>query len=909
MARRLAAILFALLAALVVFSQEGLRPLDHRLSELRFDLATRSPTGRVAVVEIDSRSLAAVGVWPWPRSIHAEMVDTLIGLGAADIAFDVDFSARSTTDEDAALTAALARAGGGVILAVFNQASSSGTTALIANSPIPELAAHSWPATVNVRPDIDGQIRQFSFGEEVNGTFVPSMPMMLAGGAASRREFFIDFSIDAAAIQRISAIDLIEGRVPAERVRGRGIIIGASAAELRDIYQVPVWGFVSGAHLQAIAAESLMLGRALDRPGLLWTIGAAVLALLAACLPFGRAGWRMRFALIAAAAGACETAAMALFLFQPILPDTSLALASLGFLAVAVVLQEIDFRRILIAIARTDADNRRRLFHHVIDDNFAGVVIADRSGAVLAANRAAIEAIGSGKELTGLPAANVLPEPLLGAMISVLAGEHSIRGARRAEIELAGVRRAFDYAVTPSHLSGGVDEDGRAQNDRLVATLTFLDVTEQRRAEQHLAFLARFDPLTELANRNQLLERLAEAIEGGLVVHVVCLDLNRFKQVNAALGHTSGDALLRAVAERLRAHPVTCLARSGGDEFGFFLEGRVEADVAGLAEEILVDLTRPYAIGSHTAIVGISLGVAKVDGVDAATALRQADVALHRAKQAGDGKCRFFTPDMVSNVRRRQDMEVALRAALPNRELEVFYQPQVDLRAGGIVGVEALVRWHHPQLGLVSPLDFIALAEETGLIEQVGVFVLERACRDACAMPGHMKVSINVSPAQFQRGDLVASVRQALERSGLPPARLDLEITESLFIQGGGGLAALMKDITNLGVSFSLDDFGTGYSSLSYIRDFPVAKVKIDKSFVDGIATQLKTHAIVQAIIALTASLGVRSNAEGIETEEQAELLRQMGCLEAQGYLFGKPVPLASLLTHIEAPAGATQAA
>ncbi len=433
---------------------------------------------------------------------------------------------------------------------------------------------------------------------------------------------------------------------------------------------------------------------------------------------------------------------------------------------------------------------------------------------------------------------------------------------------------------------------------------TIADITESRVASARIAHLARHDALTDLPNRVLLRERLNEAVQDGrrgATCAVLCLDLDRFKMVNDTLGHPVGDALLVTVSRRLKAlvRATDTVARLGGDEFAIIQRHMSSpTEPAVLATRIINELSRPYQINGHNVQIGVSIGIEMIDdnSRDPDEALRNADLALYKAKADGRGQFRLFEPALHALATHRRQLEMDLRAALEHDQFEVYYQAQVDLKSSDITGFEALVRWRHPTRGLVSPADFIPLTEEMGLIDKVGAFVLETACRDAMSWPDSVRVAVNLSAVQFKTNRLVGLVDRALNRTGLPASRLELEITESVMLDDSSGVLSQLRQLKRLGVHISLDDFGTGYSSLSYIRNFPFDKIKIDRSFVQEVGSNADSLAIVRAVAGLCGSLGIATTAEGVETEDQLRILTEEKCDSVQGFLFSKPVPLAE--TH-----------
>ena len=444
------------------------------------------------------------------------------------------------------------------------------------------------------------------------------------------------------------------------------------------------------------------------------------------------------------------------------------------------------------------------------------------------------------------------------------------------------------------------------------------DVTERRRAEARIAHMALHDALTGLPNRLLLRQRLDEAIAAGKHrggggtgrgergTALLLLDLGRFKAVNDTLGHPAGDELLQAVAGRLRGlagEGADTAARLGGDEFAVVLGApRTPGRCAAFAQRAIDALAEPFVVGGQQALVGASVGIAIAphDGSDPDALLKNADLALRRAKADGRGAYRFFEAEMDARLQARRAVELDLGRALARGEFELHYQPLVRLATREVVGVEALLRWRHPARGFVSPGDFIPLAEETGLIVPLGEWVLREACAEVARWPRRdLKLAVNLSPVQFKRCDVAAAVAAALAASGLPAARLEAEITESLLMEDDGATLAALHRLRAMGVRLAMDDFGTGYSSLGYLRRFPFDKLKIDQSFVREMQQTADCGAIVRAVAGLGATLGMTTTAEGVETEEQAASLEAAGCDEGQGYLFGRPKPAGEIVRDL----------
>ncbi|MEE9586570.1 MAG: EAL domain-containing protein, partial [Hyphomicrobiaceae bacterium] len=430
------------------------------------------------------------------------------------------------------------------------------------------------------------------------------------------------------------------------------------------------------------------------------------------------------------------------------------------------------------------------------------------------------------------------------------------------------------------------------------------DVTTEKRAKERLAYLARHDALTGLANRMQFREGLnlaiSRATETGEKFAILCIDLDRFKCVNDTRGHPFGDTLLKAVAERIRqcvdTHDI--VARLGGDEFAIIqISANQPNNAIALAQQVIDAINQPFEVNGSFVSVGASVGlsVAPGDGLDADTLLKNADLALYRAKSEGRSAYRFFEQEMDARAQERNGLELDLRRVDFDQAFQLYFQPLHNVELGQVSGFEALIRWHHPTRGTVTPAEFIPIAEEIGIIKSIGEWVLRKACAAAIIWPDDISVAVNLSPLQFGGGEIVDIVRRALDASGLAPNRLELEITEGLLIQHTEAVLVELEELKGLGVSIAMDDFGNGYSSLSYLWRFPFDKIKIDRSFVSALGKDKAVEDILRTIL----SLGLQSKmcvvAEGVETEHQAAFLSEISCHQLQGFYFGKPVPESEL--------------
>lgn len=471
-------------------------------------------------------------------------------------------------------------------------------------------------------------------------------------------------------------------------------------------------------------------------------------------------------------------------------------------------------------------------------------------------------------------------------------------------VTAAGEQRWWELSGTPKY-----DEDGQFQGFRGVGS----DVTTQRESSDKIAWMARYDPLTQLPNRVMVTESMAEALTAAKQWRGRCaflmIDLDRFKAVNDTLGHMVGDRLLGEVSARLKAvvgDRETC-GRLGGDEFAIVIRDASDiGHVARVADHAIAALSRPYEIDNHTLYIGASVGSAlgPRDGDTVETLMRNADLALYRSKDEGGGRHKFYEPSLHQQAEERRKLEVSLRTALERGEFQLAYQPVVDATREGVVSFEALLRWNSPEHGFISPVKFIPLAEDTRLIVPIGDWVLREACREAMRWPDDVKVAVNVSGEQLLDSGFIPSVVGALAATGLAASRLEIEVTESIFVRDATTARAALEQIMALGCGIALDDFGTGYSSLGYIRNLRFSTIKVDRSFVQGAAVgNAESLAIIRAVVAMADSLDMSTTAEGVETEKELAMVRELGCKKIQGYFFGRPMPATEARALFRAPA------
>ncbi|MEE4670678.1 EAL domain-containing protein [Pseudomonas alliivorans] len=544
-----------------------------------------------------------------------------------------------------------------------------------------------------------------------------------------------------------------------------------------------------------------------------------------------------------------------------------------------------------------------RLAATVFDAASEGIVIFDPDYCILTVNQAFSRVSG------------YQPDDLIGRRVTDIASSRDARRHFQAihqSLEQTGqwqgelVEARKNGELYPQWLQLNVVRDKAGKLSHIVGF--FSDLSSRRAAEERMRYLAHFDELTGLANRSLFNERLREARErvrsGGRSLALLHINLDRFKLLNESLGHEIADQLLRHIARRLsNAMPeADTVARLSGDEFGVLFDSYSNlSSLARVTNRLLGKLRVPLSVAGHELVIRASVGISLLSesAREVSALVSQANMAMQHAKHLGGNNFQFFTESLQASTLERLQMEIQLRRAIEDHQLLVFYQPKLSLRSGRLDSAEALVRWHHPQRGMVPPGEFIGLAEETGLIGAIGEFVLRKACWQACEWQRQgmapIRVSVNLSVHQLRQGKLVSLVRQVLEETGLEPQWLELELTESQLLDSVEHIIATFQQLRELGVKLAIDDFGTGYSSLSYLRRFPVDYVKIDRAFISGLGDGTEDAAIIQAIISMAHSLGLKVVAEGVENQSQLEFLREHGCDEVQGYLISRPIEASAM--------------
>lgn len=919
--------------ALLLVHSDWLWRWDRIIYDWHLRWWSRPPAENILMVAIDDQSLKQLGSWPWPRRLHAELIAKLTAAGASVIALDILFSEPNANDPegDALLAAAIDKSDRVVLPVAIEPVRPDGL--LVEILPLPPLTtAAAGLGHVDAELDQDGLARSVFLKAGLGSVYWPTLALAMlkvvdAGADAElpgqRRpapesssspyvwmrdhRILIPFAGPPGHFPAISYVDVLNQAPSPAIFRNKHILVGATAQGLTDALATPVSGQkqpMPGVEFNANVLDTLQRDIAIQPldPG--WhMLLTGTLVLLPAWLYSRLSPWQMLLATV-------------LLLLTVITSSVALSRTlqlwfapAPALLALALSYPLWSWRRLqrVVELLFEEKQRAETTLHSIGD----GVIATDAKGIVEYMNAKA-------EYLTGWRLAQARGQVL--SKILWLKDEQNqraiqdpvipcLRQGRVVELDEKVMLTSTAARDTPIRLSAAPIRND--QGSLLGAVLAITDLTETRRLNRELSYQTNYDALTGLPNRHLLQDRLthtiARARRNDQLFALLLVDLDRFKTVNDSLGHKAGDALLQTVATRLKAalREEDTVAHLGSDEFIIMLENVREAQVAMVAKKVLQTMETPFHIENHEFFVSCSIGVSLFpkDGEDPEVLFKNADTAMDRAKEKGRNTVQFYATGMNQQALNRLVMERNLRHALAREELELHYQPQVELVGGQISGVEALLRWRHPQLGLVSPMDFIPLAEETGLIVPIGEWVLKTACAQTVTWQaqgiGAVRMAVNLSPRQFMQADFVDTVRETLLETGLEARYLDLEITESMVMKNVEEVIPVLHALKTIGVQLSVDDFGTGYSSLNYLKRFPIDQLKIDKAFVRDINTDSDDSAIALAVIAMAHSMKLRVLAEGVETKTQLAFLRSNRCDEMQGYYMSCPLPTEEATTML----------
>jgi diguanylate cyclase (GGDEF)-like protein/PAS domain S-box-containing protein len=865
------------------------------LIDLRFAWQARQATGEVVVVAIDAPSIREIGVWPWPRSLHADLLRRLQNAGVRDIVFDVDFSAPSDPSSDEAFVEALKEANGSVVLPVFKQPDVGSDVHI--NRPLKQFRDEAWSAVVNVGVEPDGLVRSYPYGEKFGRDFVPSMGAILAGQYnKTDGSFLVDFGINPESVPVVSYVDVLRGDVATlAKLKDRKVIVGGTALELGDRFSIPNARVATGPILQALAAESMLQNRTLHWTSDVLTVIGLAIIMLAMVFSWRRRAAGTRVATLIAMAASAEAIAVLLQAKLPLVIDTSLFHTAIVAYMAAIALDEIDFRGLLGRIAESR-------FQRIAMSLGDGLICTDQDHLITVWNPGAAAIFGYDEaEMIGRPFDAVCANQRQGRR------GFSIRDAAGPALQLPGGsvkefdgrRKSGEVFPVEACFSGWQGTEGFQYG------VVLRDISVRKREAERIKYLAEHDPLTGLANRNTLNAALAnmvlaaEQADGKVALLVIGVD--GFQHINDVFGHADGDLVLRAVSQRLLAETrgVGIVARLSGDEFAIAIAGTALKElVEQFAARVTAAFDKPLVTANRQHRVRVSVGVTVYPegGRGAEELLSNGHLAFCRAKAVKRGSHVVFESTIRHELEQRLTLEAELALAIERGEFELFYQPQIHLVDGSLSGAEALIRWRHPVRGLVPPGEFMPVVNSSAISERIASWVMRTACAQARAweLEGRpVRVAINLSPSQLQSGDLAEAVAETLEATGLTPSLLELEVTEDIILQDEQRVVDTFLRIQKLGVRILFDDFGTGYASLTYLKKFPLDGLKIDRSFVFDLLNDSDDAAIVSSTIGLSRQLGLSVIAEGIESRAIADFLLSMGCEEGQGYVFSRPLQVA----------------
>lgn len=879
-----------------LFLTGSLRFVDDKFLDARFRLFERPATSDLVIVSIDPESLRELGSWPWPRTYHAEVLRALLEAGANRVVLDIDFSSPSDPESDAHFTNVLQLAGRRAILPVFKQLhhGADGETSVVFTEPLPAFRDRAALASVSLRPDADGVIRRMPLEEPWVGGPVPFLAAELAGMERSEGDtFHLDFGIVPDTIPEISYANVLARRFDPHQIAGKNVIVAATALELSDYFTVPRWGVLSGAHVLALGYESLVQGRALHRLNPLFVLGLTFLVAVA----FGSkcAGWNSRsnLSFLVATWAAVGAASMTAH-YKGLSLDTSVVLLAAALCFVYGIISRSSWQARRLLGQHLEIRYKDTLMNGVVQNSFDAILILDDRGRIGEVNPAARQMFGDdGSGLVGCPIGDFIPRAADLAPHATVSTAPTPGTTCREMVALRVDHSRFPVEIAVREMS---------TEDRRWRIVFVRDITERKAQQDALEHQALHDALTGLPNRALLQKRLNETIgqasRTGDKFALLLLDLNRFKEINDTLGHHIGDVLLQQLARRLKTplRETDMIARLGGDEFAVVFSPVVDlASVTTIANRLHQALEEPLRCKGMALGVGASIGVALFpdDGKDATELIQRADVAMYLAKNAGVPTT-YYDRDRDHNSVRHLTLTGELKRAVEGEELKLYYQPKISVATGKVTGVEALARWTHPEHGPVPPDQFIALAEQTGLIKNLTVWALRTAIEQSARWRSaglHLDVAVNLSPKILHDQDLAPLIAELLAEYDLEPERLILEITESAIMADPDRAKAIMESLTQKGVRVSIDDFGTGYSSLGYLKKLPVHELKIDRSFVTDMMDSESDSVIVKSIVELAHNLGLKVVAEGIERSETLTGLAQMGADTAQGFFIGLPTP------------------
>jgi diguanylate cyclase (GGDEF)-like protein/PAS domain S-box-containing protein len=880
-----------------------LAPAERLAGDLRTRLLAQPIDSDALIIAIDADSLRTFNRWPWSRNVHADLLNRLGAAEPRAVFLDVDFSVPSgDPDADAALATALAqpRAHPVILPAFWQNADAASRTRRILTEPLPLLAGSAETGLVNVYPGADGLVRNAVHGDRLGARSYRSSAAILAGrdDLQPGTSYAIDFRIPPNSFQAVSYADVVSGAIPDEEIRGRTVLIGATAVELGDIVPVPLYRAVPGVILQAMLFETLKRGIPRTLPPALPML--IVLALVLTWRRFRRQGWRAQLVFALAAGAALHALSLYLHGAHDLMLEITAPLFAVVLCLFTGIVASADRQTLAAMLAAVSVKRERALISGVFSASIDGILVLSADGRIADANASAARLLG------------VKRGTLIGRSIRVFLP--ALRPSDPADTTLDTGRFELRASTPRGPLPVEVSLSPVAEDVPDMMTAILRDVSDRHRQQAVLRHQATHDPLTGLPNRtllNELLQRLPAAAPAALFM----LDLDGFKRVNDTLGHGVGDQVLRLLGKRLRQSLPRELKvfRLGGDEFAVLVSRyQSRGELRRLAELIIERVRAPVPAGTDQLELGGSIGIALYPehAATGAALLQCADVAMYTAKSGRDHSA-FYDATSDHNTLRNLKMVGALRSAVAGERLQILYQPKVRLRDGACCGVEALARWHDPELGEVSPAEFVPLAERSDLIDHLTRFVLRQALRDHarwCARGIDVGMAVNLSARHLTDEAFVHGIVTLVEERGMEPAQLELEITETALMSDPERARRVLGGLTRHGIRLAMDDFGTGFSSLAYLKHLNVHTLKIDRCFIQDLERSSSDRKIVESTLSMAHSLDLGVVAEGIENDGQAAILAALGCDIGQGYGLARPMTAEAFVAWHQAHAPARPA-
>lgn len=896
-------VLLAIAIVTIALACGALRPLENAFMDARSGWFYREPANDVVLVEIDARTLRALDRWPWSRDIHAEMIRRLNEAKPRAVFYDVDFSVRSGEPAaDAAIASALAAREYPFFLPAFWQPAGAGALGgYVLTRPLPEFERSTGVGLVNMSPSSDGLVRGIVHADQFGGVPYGSIVSQLAGRTDFEpgAEYPIDFAISPKSFKHVSFLDVLDGAI--DSLAGKTVFVGATALELGDTVPVPVHRALPGVVAQATAYATLLEGNPTRLPQWVTMIFAGIVC----CgIPlYRRLPWRKTTAIAAATVVGTLVLATVLDSVAQVRFDVMPFVFAVVLSAIFGISLSADREALRALLAGLRLQRREALISSVLSASIDGIVVFGRDGIVQDANLSSAKLLGrSVDDLHGCNVKDVLPgipdvQTLDRSSNLTSLGGQSIFGDH------------FEWMVGPEDEQVPVEVSITrvAMGERIWFTAILRDMTERKKQQALLTHQATHDALTGLPNR-LLLSRALDGLSNTTPTALFMLDLDRFKDVNDSLGHATGDAVLTILGQRLRGalSEQNLIARIGGDEFAVVIPNYTDIiDLRALADDLLERVRSPIKTGSNTIEVGGSIGIALCPehGVDGGALLQRADVAMYVAKN-NRTNVEFYSAEADHSSIRHLKITGALRGAIANNELEVYYQPKVRLSDLKCIGVEALARWNHAELGNVTPGEFVPLAEESDLIMPLTRWSVMRALKDAAAWRASgldIGMAVNLSARHLRDPAFAEELLRAIRLHDTDPNILELEITETALMSDPAKAVAAIRVLTEAGVKIAIDDFGTGFSSLAYLKHLELDTLKIDRCFIKDITTNTNDQTIVRSTLRMAHSLDLSVVAEGIEERSHYELLRDLGCDVGQGYWIAKPMSADKLLAWADA--------